>query len=128
MRNARLFYLIIIYSTFFQSFVKNASIKLIDPNKLKNTPMKKSDFSFDSLDIKFEYINMRNTKYTKLVKRYLSHVSIIFGRLVYTKNFNKKIQYNKDTLRRFKIKLKGKDEKSIPFSEIKHVHYLTLFI
>jgi hypothetical protein len=111
MRNARLFYLIIIYSTFFQSFVKNASIKLIEPNKLKNKPMKKSDFSFDSLDIKFEYINMRNTKYTKLVKRYLSHVSIIIGRLVYTKNFNKKIQYNKDTLRRFKIKLKGKDEK-----------------
>ena len=111
MRNARLFYLIIIYSTFFQSIVQNASIKLIDPNKLKNKPMKKSDFSFDSLDIKFEYINMRNTKYTKLVKRYLSHVSIIIGRLVYTKNFNKKIQYNKDTLRRFKIKLKGKDEK-----------------
>ena len=56
MRNARLFYLIIIYLTFFQTFVKNASIKLMDPNKLKNKPMKKSDFSFDSLDIKFEYI------------------------------------------------------------------------
>ena len=68
--------------------------------------MKKSEFSFSPLDIDFRYINMRNTKYSKLIKKYLNHVSVILGRLIYTRNYNRKIKYNRDLLKRFKIQLK----------------------
>ena len=88
------------------NFVKCSSIKLIDPKNIKNKQMKKSEFSFSPLDIDFRYINMRNTKYSKLIKKYLNHVSVILGRLIYTRNYNRKIKYNRDLLKRFKIQLK----------------------
>ena len=71
--------------------------------------MKKSEFSFSPLDINFQYINMRNTKYTKLIKKYLNHVSVILGRLIYTRNYNRKMKYNRNLLKRFKIQLKKKE-------------------
>ena len=126
-----LFYIIVL-----PTFVKTYSIKLIDPNKLTNKPMKKSDFSFEPLDISFEFINMRNTQYTRMIKKHLSHVGIILGRLIYTKNFNRKIKYNKDVLRRFKITLKEKDQKEFKDKEletdllllVKLVSYKTLVV
>ena len=96
---------------FLQTLVKCSSIKLIDLNNLKNKPMKKSEFSFSTLDINFQYINMRNTKYTKLIKKYLNHVSVILGRLIYTRNYNRKMKYNRKILKRFKIQLKKKNSK-----------------
>ena len=113
--------LILFFLVYFISlitFVNNSSIKFIDPNNLKNKPVQKSELSFAPLDINFQYINMRNTKYTKLIKKYLTHVSIILGRLIYTKNYNRKMKYNKDLLKRFKIKLNEKEEKEFQEKEI----------
>ena len=36
----------------------------------------------------------------------MNHVSVILGRLIYTRNYNRKIKYNRDLLKRFKIQLK----------------------
>ena len=80
--------------------------------------MKQSEFAFDSLDIKLEYIGMKNTKYAKLIKNYVSDVSIILGRLIYTKNFNRKINYNKAVLKRFNIKLSEKESKEFKDKEL----------
>ena len=118
---------------FLQTLVKCSSIKLIDPNNLKNKPMKKSEFSFSPLDINFQYINMRNTKYTKLIKKYLNHVSVILGRLIYTRNYNRKMKYNRNLLKRFKIQLKEKEfeEKEIETDLlllVKLVSYKTLVV
>ena len=118
---------------FLQTLVKCSSIKLIDLNNLKNKPMKKSEFSFSPLDINFQYINMRNTKYTKLIKKYLNHVSVILGRLIYTRNYNRKMKYNRNLLKRFKIQLKEKEfeEKEIETDLlllVKLVSYKTLVV
>ena len=107
MKKERLLIFFLIFCSFITNFVKSASIKIIDPNEIKNKPMKQSEFKFDSLNIKFEYIGMKNTKYTRLIKNYLSDVAVILARLIYTKNYNKKIYYNKGVLKRFDINLKN---------------------
>ena len=94
MKKCFLIYTFLFYIIFLQTVIKCSSIKFIDPNMLKNKPMKKSEFSFSPLDISFQYINMRNTKYSRLIKKYLYHVSIILERLIYTKNNNRKMKYN----------------------------------
>ena len=118
MKIERLITVFLFYFSLIHTFVNCKSIKFVDPNEIKNKPMKKSEFYFDSLDIQFEYINMRNTKYTRLIKKYLSDVSVILGRLVYTKNFNRKINYNKGVLKRFNIKLKENEEKDFKEKEL----------
>ena len=118
MKLKRLIIAFLFYFSFIHTFVNCKSIKFVDPNEIKSKPMKKSEFYFDSLDIQFEYINMRNTKYTRLIKKYLSDVSVILGRLVYTKNFNRKINYNKGVLKRFNIKLKENEEKDFKEKEL----------
>ena len=136
MIKGRLILFFLVYFIFLITFVNNSSIKFIDPNNLKNKPVQKSELSFAPLDINFQYINMRNTKYTKLIKKYLTHVSIILGRLIYTKNYNRKMKYNKDLLKRFKIKLNEKEEKEFQEKEIetdllllvKFVTYKTLVV
>ena len=114
------------------NFVKCSSIKLIDPKNIKNKQMKKSEFSFSPLDIDFRYINMRNTKYSKLIKKYLNHVSVILGRLIYTRNYNRKIKYNRDLLKRFKIQLKEnsdfKDQEIETDLIVKLVSFKTLVV
>ena len=118
MIKSRLILFFLVYFISLITFVNNSSIKFIDPLNLKNKPVQKSELSFAPLDINFQYINMRNTKYTKLIKKYLTHVSIILGRLIYTKNYNRKMKYNKDLLKRFKIKLNEKEEKEFQEKEI----------
>ena len=118
MKIEQLITVFLFYFSFIHTFVNCKSIKFVDPNEIKSKPMKKSEFYFDSLDIQFEYINMRNTKYTRLIKKYLSDVSVILGRLVYTKNFNRKINYNKGVLKRFHIKLKENEEKDFKEKEL----------
>ena len=136
MKEIYLIFTIFLIISSFSILTNCSSIKLIDPTKLSNKPMKKSEFSFEPLDIKFEYINMRNTKYVSLIKKYLSHVSIILGRLIYTKNFHKKITYDRGVLRRFKINLREKEDKEFKNKEIetdllllvKLVSYKTLVV
>ena len=118
MKNVLLFYFFFLFITLLQAFAECSSIKFIEPNNLKNKPMKKTEFSFEPLDISFQYINMRNTKYAKLVKKYLNHVSIILGRLIYTKNYNRKMKFDRALLKRFKIQLNEKDEKEFQEKEI----------
>ena len=111
MKKENLIFIFLFYYIFLPNFVNNFSIKFIDPNQLINKPMRQKEFSFSPLDINFEYVNVKNTKNSRLIKKHLSHISIILGRLIYTKNFNRKINYNRDVLKRFKIKLNEKEEK-----------------
>ena len=113
-----LIFIFCFFCSFNPFFIDCLSTKLIDPNKISNKPMKKSEFSFEPLDINFQYINMKNTKYANSVKKYLSQVGIILGRLIYTKNFNRKIKYDRDVLKRFKITLKEKEDKEFQSKEI----------
>ena len=118
MKIERLIIVFLFYFCFIHNFVNCTSIKFVDPSQIKNKPMKQSEFAFDSLDIKLEYIGMKNTKYAKLIKKYVSDVSVILGRLIYTKNFNRKINYNKAVLKRFNIKLSEKESKEFKDKEL----------
>ena len=118
MKIERLIIAFLLYFCFIHNFVNCTSIKFVDPSQIKNKSMKQSEFAFDSLDIKLEYIGMKNTKYTKLIKKYVSDVSNILWRLIYTKNFNRKINYNKAVLKRFNIKLSEKESKEFKDKEL----------
>ena len=101
------------------SDINASSIKIANKNRKINQSMKPSSFSFHPLEITFKYPNLKQSQNIKLIKKYLSHISLFLGRLIYTKNFNKKINYNKDLLRRLKIKLTQKEEKAFKEEEIK---------
>ena len=101
------------------SNINASSIKIINTNKKPNKIMKAYSFSFHPLEVTFKYPNLITNQNIKLIKKYLSHISIFLGRLIYTKNFNSKIKYNKDLLRRLKIKLTQKEEKAFKEEEIK---------
>ena len=81
--------------------------------------MKKSSFAFHPLTINLEYPFLLKNSKIKKMKKLLSNISFILERLIFTKNFKKKIQYNKNVLRRFKIKLTEKEEKVFEEKDIK---------
>ena len=81
--------------------------------------MKKSSFAFHPLSIVLEYPFLLKNSKIKKMKKLLSNISFILERLIFTKNFKKKIQYNKNVLRRFKIKLTEKEEKVFEEKDIK---------
>ena len=113
--------LLFIYIIFFVQVknIKSSSIKIINPNRRANKPMKQQSFLFHPLEISFQYPNILRNNYIKLIKRQLSDISIFFGRLIYTKNFRAKIKYDKEVLRRLKIKLTKKEEESFEEKEIR---------
>ena len=107
----------LIFSLFFilLPIVKSSSIKTMDITNLDYLSSQEEQFLFSDLDIKFEYVLNNNTKNFLEFKKYLSDVSLILKQLIHINNFNRTLIYNKDILKRFRIKLKGSDE----FEEIK---------
>ena len=107
----------LIFSLFFilLPIVKSSSIKTMDITNLDYLSSQEEQFLFSDLDIKFEYVLNNNTKNFYEFKKYLSDVSLILKQLIHINNFNRTLIYNKDILKRFRIKLKGSDE----FEEIK---------
>ena len=89
---------LLIFFFLLSSSIKASSIKFIDPNKISNKPMKKSAFSFHPLEVVFKYPNLVQNSNIKIIKKHLSNISIILGRLIYTKNFHPTLKYNKDLL------------------------------
>ena len=80
--------------------------------------MKKSSLSFHPLEVSFQYPHLIKNAYIKSIKKQLSYISIFLGRLIYTKNYNKKIKYDKEVLRRLKIKLTKKEENAFEEKKI----------
>ena len=100
------------------NYIKSSSIKIISPNRSANKPMKKSSLSFHPLEVSFQYPHLIKNTYIKLIKRQLSYISIFLGRLIYTKNYNTKLKYDKEVLRRLKIKLTKKEENAFEEKKI----------
>ena len=114
-----LYIIIFIIIIFSKSFINASSAKIINTNRNANKPMKKSSFAFHPLSIDLEYPFLLKNSKIKKMKKLLSNISFILERLIFTKNFKKKIQYNKNVLRRFKIKLTEKEEKVFEEKDIK---------
>ena len=93
-----------------------ASIKIVDPKKIRRKPVGKSYFSFHSLDITFVYPKVYSN--IRKIKRQLSNIAIMFGRLIYTKNFKEKLTFDKKVLKRFKLELTKKEEKDFKERDI----------
>ena len=81
--------------------------------------MKSISFSFHPLDIVFKYPYLIKSSNINIIKKHLSNISIFFGRLIYTKNYRSKLKYNKDLLKRLKVKLTEKEEKAFEEKEIR---------
>ena len=111
--------IIILFFILSYSFINTSSIKIKNNERSANKPMKKSSFSFHPLQIVFKYPNLIKNSNIKLIKKHLSNISTFFARLIYTKNFNTKLKYNKTLLKRFKLKLIQKEQEVFEESEIK---------
>ena len=114
-----LFFLLIAFFTFSHSFINASSVKIIKPNRKSTKSTESSFFSFHPLNVVFKYPYLIQSSNIKIIKKHLSNISILFGRLIYTKNYKSKLKYNKDLLRRLKIKLSEKEEKAFEEKEIK---------
>ena len=101
------------------SIIYASSSKIVNPDRSAYKPMKKQSFDFHPLRIVFKYPNLIKNANIKLIKKELNNVSLLLSRLIYTKNFNSKIKYNKGLIKRLKIKLTEKEEKAFEESEIK---------
>ena len=103
--------IIILFIFIFLFSKSNSSYVQITNIKKEKKPVSRSSLSYHALELKFVYPTSESSRNIRKIKSYLFDISIFIGRLIYVRNYRDEIKYDKDVLRRFKIKLTEKDKK-----------------
>ena len=99
--------------------VHSSYIKIEKPLYNQKEPIKKSKLSYHPLKINFQFPTSENSKTITKIKNFLHDISILFQRLIYVHTYKDEIKYNKDILRRLKIKMTEKEQKNFEEKKIK---------
>ena len=111
--------------------IKSSYVTIINPKDNQKKPIRQSTISYHPLNLIFQYPTIEKSKNVRLIKEHLSNISVLFGRLIYARNYNDEIKYDNNVLRRFKLKLTEKEQENFVEQNlnadllivVKFVHY-----